>query len=271
MGAGVIARAALVVLAGLACGRAAAGPCEAGARAAEQAFGLPDGLLAAIGRIESGRPETGGGFAAWPWAVNAAGQGYFPQSAAEASALVAGLRARGVQSIDVGCFQVNLLHHPDAFATLADAFDPMANALAAGRFLGQLRALSGEWEEAVGRYHSANPTLGQPYRQQVLASWRGGVAGFAAPVVSRVMALVRVVVPTGAQSNVPTGAQSNVPLGARSNMPTGARGSVPADVQVGMARGVPVGAPGRARAAVTPAALAWARLPVVIVPSRLFR
>ena len=255
MGAGVIARAALVVLAGLACGRAAAGPCEVGARAAEQAFGLPDGLLAAIGRIESGRPETGGGFAAWPWAVNAAGQGYFPQSAAEASALVAGLRARGVQSIDVGCFQVNLLHHPEAFATLAEAFDPMANALAAGRFLGQLRALSGEWEEAVGRYHSANPALGQPYRQQVLASWRGGVAGFVAPVVSRVMALVRVVVPAGTQSSVPAGARSSVPAG----------------VQVGMARGVPVGAPGRARAAVTPAALAWARLPVVIVPSRLFR
>ena len=37
-------------------------------------------------------------------------------------------RAQGARSIDVGCMQVNLLHHADAFASLEQAFDPVANA-----------------------------------------------------------------------------------------------------------------------------------------------
>ena len=33
----------------------------------------------------------------------------------------------GVSSVDAGCTQINLRHHPAAFAYLKEAFDPVAN------------------------------------------------------------------------------------------------------------------------------------------------
>ncbi len=191
---GLVTRAVLLLAMLLHAGLARASECEAAGAAAEQAAGLPADLLVAVGRVESGRRGPDGRVTPWPWAVNAAGEGHYLASAAEAVALVQALQARGIRSIDVGCFQVNLLFHPDAFASLADAFDPAANALAAGRFLRSLHDAAGDWDTAVGRYHSADPGLGLPYMRQVLASWRGGPA-MAAPPVSQVAALVRVIVP----------------------------------------------------------------------------
>ena len=68
----------------------------------------------------------------WPWTINAEGQGLFYDTKAQAVAAVRALQARGVRSIDVGCMQVNLMHHPDAFPTLEQAFDPQTNAAYAG-------------------------------------------------------------------------------------------------------------------------------------------
>ncbi len=174
---------------------ALANECETAGHAAEQAHGVPSDLLVAIGRIETGRRAAAGRVAPWPWSVNAAGRGYYLNSAAEAISLVRSLQAQGIRSIDVGCFQVNLLYHPSAFATLEDAFDPASNARAAGSFLQELRGFAADWDDAVGRYHSADPSLGIPYMRQVLASWRGGPLMPSAPI-SQVAALVRVIVPT---------------------------------------------------------------------------
>jgi hypothetical protein len=148
--------------------------CRAEAAAAERAQGVPEGLLAAIGIVESGRrdPLTGH-VAPWPWSVNEAGIDHVFASRDEAVAYVARRQALGVRSLDVGCFQVNLLHHPNAFATLEEAFDPAANARYAARFLSELAARSGSWTAAVGFYHSATPELAEPYRAAVLARWRG--------------------------------------------------------------------------------------------------
>ena len=148
---------------------------------AENEAGLPTGLLAAIGRVESGRRGADGRVTPWPWSVNAAGEGHYLESADAAIALVASLRARGVNSIDVGCFQVNLLYHAAAFTSLADAFEPAANARAAAGFLRTLLIASSGLGDAVGRYHSADPARGVPYAQLVMASWHGGAAGLAAP------------------------------------------------------------------------------------------
>jgi hypothetical protein len=63
----------------------------------------------------------------WPWAIDADGVGQFFATKAQAVAAVAALQAQGVHSIDVGCMQVNLMHHPDAFMSLDQAFDPTAN------------------------------------------------------------------------------------------------------------------------------------------------
>jgi hypothetical protein len=79
------------------------------------------------------------------------------------------MQARGIQSIDVGCGQINLMHHPDAFPNLELAFDPQANASYAARFLKELFALTGDWNKATAMYHSATPELGAEYQRQVMA------------------------------------------------------------------------------------------------------
>jgi hypothetical protein len=76
-----------------------------------------------------------------------------------------------VASIDVGCMQVNLMHHPAAFATLEEAFDPMANALYAARFLNMLFSGSGDWPAAAAAYHSQTREIGAAYKEKVLAAW----------------------------------------------------------------------------------------------------
>lgn len=151
-------------------------PCMAAAAMAELEWGLPSGMLAAIGRMESGRfqPRTGR-LEPWPWAVNVAGEGRYFASKVEAVADVAREQAAGVRSIDVGCFQVNLMHHPNAFADLENAFDPLANGRYAARFLTVLNANAGRWDIAAGQYHSAVPEIGGPYRQRVMAALNGEV------------------------------------------------------------------------------------------------
>jgi hypothetical protein len=146
--------------------------CEQAAAAAEQSQQLPPGLLLAIGRVESGRWDAARGqIVPWPWSIDAAGQGQrFDSKDASVRAARAALDA-GTRNIDVGCFQVNLLHHPHAFADLDQALDPSANALYAARFLTELHNRSGRWEDAVAAYHSADPVLGVPYQHLVYAGW----------------------------------------------------------------------------------------------------
>jgi hypothetical protein len=172
----------LAVLATLAAWAIAASPahagdlsvCERAAAEAEQSQNLPAGLLTAIGRVESGRwDQQLRRVVPWPWAVDVAGNGVLLDSKDAAVATVQAQRAGGQRNIDVGCFQINLLHHPDAFASAEQALDPRVNAQYAARFLTGLRARLGSWEQAVAAYHSATPELGEPYRKLVFASWSG--------------------------------------------------------------------------------------------------
>ena len=157
--------------------------CHAAGTAAERTHNIPSGMLVAIGRVESGRrhPVTGA-TVPWPWTINAAGTGRMFDNAAQAIEATRALRAGGLTSIDVGCFQVNLMHHASAFPSLDVAFDPQANADYAAQFLTVLRERTGSWEEAIAAYHSSIPALGGPYRDKVLGRWTGGGG---APAMSR--------------------------------------------------------------------------------------
>ena len=147
--------------------------CEDLARAAESRYGVPPGLLQAVALTESGRYDSELGRAvSWPWAI-ASGNEYSAFAPDKLSALstVQQLQREGRRNIDVGCMQINLLHHPDAFPTLESAFDPASNVDYGARFLTALWRETGSWEDAVARYHSANSGLGQTYRDQVLQRW----------------------------------------------------------------------------------------------------
>lgn len=146
--------------------------CERAGIAMERVNGLPPGLLLAIGRVESGRWDSvRGRVTAWPWTMNAAGKGLWFATEEAAARTVRDLLNGGTRSIDVGCFQINLLWHPTAFASLEQAFDPDANAAYAARFLLELFGQTGSWEAAVEAYHSMDPALGYAYRQQVFSTW----------------------------------------------------------------------------------------------------
>ncbi len=133
--------------------------CRAAVAAAERANSIPEHLLAAISRVESGRhdPRTGD-LHPWPWSANAKGQGYFYATKARAVAAVGDMQAHDVRSIDVGCGQVNLMHHPNAFPNLEVAFDPQANANYAGKFLKELFDRTGDWNRAVRSTIQRRPT-----------------------------------------------------------------------------------------------------------------
>jgi hypothetical protein len=109
----------------------------------------------------------------WPWSYNAAGDGRYAASNAEALEEVRAIQARGVRSIDIGCMQVNLLHHPDAFPSLEAGFDPTTNVAYAVRYLRSLQARTGDWHQAVALYHSATPERGLIYQQRVMAALSG--------------------------------------------------------------------------------------------------
>lgn len=152
--------------------------CEAAIQRAEHQYGLPAGMLGAIGRAESGRLDPAiQRTRPWPWAVQANNQGLYFNTKAEAIAWVRKTLASGQPSIDTGCLQINLLHHPQAFATLDAAFDPDANADYAARFLLKLHGETNDWSQAIAFYHSRTPALGVAYQRLVQFNLGGAFPG----------------------------------------------------------------------------------------------
>ncbi|MDG6094948.1 transglycosylase SLT domain-containing protein [Acetobacter sp. AN02] len=149
----------------------ARGVCTEAALIAEHSHHIPEQFLVAVGRVESGRHLPGGQVIPWPWTVNAEGRGYVYESKADAIAAVKAFQAQGIRSIDVGCFQVNLMHHAGAFVSLDSAFDPVTNANYAASFLSDLFSKTGSWPHAAAAYHSFTPGIGEAYQWKVLESW----------------------------------------------------------------------------------------------------
>ncbi len=148
--------------------------CTLAGAAAEQQAALPANMLVSIGMVESGRADPlSGKIQPWPWTVNVDGAGHYFDSKDDAIAFTRLAETSGAQDVDVGCFQISLQNHPDAFADLNAAFDPTTNATYAAGFLTQLKAQTGSWDAAIADYHSATPSLGLPYQARVLAAWHG--------------------------------------------------------------------------------------------------
>jgi len=157
--------------------------CRAVAQYVEKTGNIPPQLLTALALTESGRnlKQADGSrrLTPWPWTINANGRGFFLASKAEAIAKVRALQAQGIRSIDVGCMQVNLKYHAQAFNSLDEAFDPVLNATYAGQYLTSLFEQYRSWMNAVERYHSGTPKYYLKYRAKVFDNWmseRGRIA-----------------------------------------------------------------------------------------------
>lgn len=147
--------------------------CHSASRALERANSIPTDLLTAISLAETGRwnPKKKEMFA-WPWTVTSGKSGTYYPSKGEAIAAVKRLGAAGVTNIDVGCMQINLNYHPNAFKSIDEAFDPKTNIGYASKFLGELHKLTGSWTQAAANYHSINPELNIPYMEKVTRLWQ---------------------------------------------------------------------------------------------------
>lgn len=177
---------------------------------AEELLGLPPHLLLSIAKAESGRvtPDRQA-VSAWPWTVMAEGRGRYLPSREAAIAEVRELQSRGVRNIDVGCMQINLRYHPDAFESLHQAFEPAFNVAYGAVFLSDLYERLGSWTAAVGRYHSATPEFSTRYRARVLELWERERRRAASQVAERPAAA-----PAATQATAPAPAPEAAPAPA---------------------------------------------------------
>lgn len=137
--------------------------CEAAAHQASIESGVPVSVLMAITLTETGK-RRGTEILPWPWTVNMEGKGVWFDDLEEAKIYVDAHFARGARSFDVGCFQINFRWHGDAFSSISEMFEPLANARYAAKFLGELYDEFGDWSKAAGAYHSRTPHFANRYR-----------------------------------------------------------------------------------------------------------
>lgn len=129
--------------------RAAANPCEAEILHAADRYGIPPGILYAVGLTETGNKGS-----LQPNALNIEGKAVFPRSRTQALADFDAARQQGKTLIDLGCMQINHRYHGAAFRSVADMLDPHRNVDYAARFLASLHAKHQTWSMAVARYHA---------------------------------------------------------------------------------------------------------------------
>lgn len=138
----------------------------------EKELQIKDHLLTTISSVESGRwHEESQQTIAWPWTINAEGKGMFFKTKDEAVKKVKELQQAGVKSIDVGCMQINLFYHKEAFKNIEEALDPKTNVAYGAEFLKKLHSQKGDWLKAVMAYHSSLPVKANRYKNKIVLAY----------------------------------------------------------------------------------------------------
>jgi soluble lytic murein transglycosylase-like protein len=128
---------------------AARNPCEPEILRAADRYGVPAGILYAVGLTETGRKGS-----LQPNALNIEGKAVFPASTGEAVEAFRSARRGGAKLIDLGCMQINHHYHSKNFRSVEEMLDPRRNVDYAARFLARLHARHQTWSMAVARYHA---------------------------------------------------------------------------------------------------------------------
>ncbi len=177
---------AFISSAGTAAATASGNPCEPEILRAADRYGVPVGILYAVGLTETGRKGT-----LQPNALNIEGKAVFPRSPGEALAAFNAARRSGAKLIDLGCMQINHHYHGGHFRSVEEMLDPRRNVDYAARFLADLHARHMTWSMAVARYHAGpdNDPAQKRYVCRVIANmvatgfgkWTGNARSFCAP------------------------------------------------------------------------------------------
>ena len=153
--------------------------CGVAIAATEKANRLPPQILNAIGIVESGRVDRRTGLIApWPFAINVAGRGCdVRQRRTRPSPRCRPRRARvSSPSTWAACRSTS----PTTRTRVRQLTGSVRSRRQNVRYAAVLPrpALSpragGDWGNAIGAYHSANPAFGPAYAQTVAAVWRLG-------------------------------------------------------------------------------------------------
>ena len=146
--------------------------CEKNFTIEEKVSGIPKHLLHAISLKETGRwDQKAKKSFVWPWTVTSGKWSHYFESKENAIRAVNHLKTRNIENIDVGCMQINLKYHPNAFKTLDDAFNPKLNIKYGAKYLKELYLQKKSWSQAVSFYHSSNLVRGGKYKRKVITLW----------------------------------------------------------------------------------------------------
>ncbi|GHC64503.1 lytic transglycosylase domain-containing protein [Limoniibacter endophyticus] len=123
--------------------------CEREIERAAKRYGVPTGILYAVGLTETGNRGS-----LQANTLNIHGKAVFAKSRADAISTFNAARESGQTLIDLGCMQINHRYHSQHFTSVADMLDPALNVDYAARFLKELVGRHGNWTMAVARYHA---------------------------------------------------------------------------------------------------------------------
>jgi soluble lytic murein transglycosylase-like protein len=124
--------------------------------------GIPQDLLRAIGKIESGLS---------PWAVNADGRAHMFKTKAAAAKYIKELVEDGTTNFSVGCMQLHYASHRRHFKSVEAMLEPQNNIAHAAKLIKNLERRFGSMERAVKLYHSPSPTHQNRYKNRVYGMW----------------------------------------------------------------------------------------------------
>ena len=143
------------------------GACEMAMMHAALHFDVSEPIMRAVGLTEAGTAEG----RIHPWAANIDGRAvYYPDQESAARGVEAALRD-GAHNVDVGCLQISMAWHGQAFGSIAEAFTPEVNVAYGAALLVALKREKGTWPLAIQFYHSSDPERQRAYLCQVLAHY----------------------------------------------------------------------------------------------------
>ncbi|MGS2722105.1 transglycosylase SLT domain-containing protein [Porticoccus sp. GXU_MW_L64] len=136
---------------------------------------VPADILYSVALAESARPYRQQP-KPWPWTLNINGQGIYCDSREDALHRLTDAIRRN-QLVDIGLMQINWHWHKQRFASPNDALLPMHNLKAGAQVLREQYNNTGEWWQAVGRYHDpgqdkTSRAAAANYRQRVKQHWQ---------------------------------------------------------------------------------------------------
>lgn len=134
--------------------------------------GVPVKLLWSIALNESKVLTNLGRVIAWKYTLNHKGKGYYFSDKLELKSKIESLLREGETLFDVGIAQVNYHWHKEGFSSLEEMINPYNNLTYAAQYLKSHYNRSGDWWNAVGKYHApSNKKHAKAYRKKVRAIW----------------------------------------------------------------------------------------------------